>query len=94
MVRFHSGILISHVHIPWPLAPDIQLFKCFEFPTQVKWAEQSYHEVFAKDDIIYLSAESDNVLESLEEGKAYVIGGLVDHNREKVPGDCDLCVLN
>ena len=41
-----------------------------------------------------ISAESDNVLASLEEGQAYVIGGLVDHNREKVPGDCDLCVLD
>lgn len=35
-------------------------------------------------DVIYLTADSPNTLEKLEEGKSYVIGGIVDHNRYKV----------
>lgn len=37
-----------------------------------------------KEDVIYLTGDSENVLESFEEGKAYVLGGLVDHNRHKM----------
>ncbi|KAJ3207729.1 tRNA (guanine(9)-N(1))-methyltransferase [Dinochytrium kinnereticum] len=36
-----------------------------------------------KDDVIYLSADSTNVLMELDETKAYVIGGIVDRNRHK-----------
>ena len=39
---------------------------------------------FTMEKIIYLTAESPNVLTSLDQGKVYVIGGLVDHNHQKV----------
>ncbi len=45
--------------------------------------EQSYRDVFASDAVVYLSSESDEVLGELEPGTAYVVGGLVDHNRHK-----------
>lgn len=51
---------------------------------QVNWSEKLYNEVFDKEKIVYLSAESKNILTTLEEGKVYVIGGLVDHNSKKV----------
>jgi len=35
------------------------------------------------DSIVYLTADSPNVLHSLEADKVYVIGGIVDHNRHK-----------
>ncbi|KAI8968664.1 guanine-1-methyltransferase-domain-containing protein [Pilobolus umbonatus] len=48
-----------------------------------KILESSYLDVFDKDTLVYLSADSDHVLESLEEDKVYIIGGIVDKNRHK-----------
>lgn len=38
----------------------------------------------SKEDVIYLTADSKNVLSTLDEGKTYIIGGIVDHNQYKV----------
>lgn len=38
----------------------------------------------SRDCVVYLTADSTEVLEELKEGETYVIGGLCDHNRYKV----------
>ncbi|KAK3090228.1 hypothetical protein FSP39_010215 [Pinctada imbricata] len=49
----------------------------------VNFAEKNYFEIFKKEDIVYLSSDSPNVLNDLDPEKAYIIGGLVDHNHHK-----------
>ncbi|XP_058063377.1 tRNA methyltransferase 10 homolog A [Anopheles bellator] len=43
-------------------------------------------DIFPREKLIYLTSESDNVLERIEADHVYVIGGLVDHNQYK--GHC------
>jgi tRNA (guanine9-N1)-methyltransferase len=38
--------------------------------------------------VVYLTADSSDVLEELKEGETYIIGGICDHNRYKVRGLC------
>ncbi|KAI9313564.1 guanine-1-methyltransferase-domain-containing protein [Dichotomocladium elegans] len=57
-------------------------------PSYVNWkgvdfVEESYDSKFEKDRLVYLSADSDNSIEELDENKVYIIGGIVDKNRYK-----------
>lgn len=49
----------------------------------VNFCEEVYHKIFDKPDIIYLTSDSPNIIESFDDTKVYIIGALVDHNRLK-----------
>jgi len=50
---------------------------------KVKIEPKSYMELFEKDSLVYLTADSTNVCDDLDPTKVYIIGGIVDHNRLK-----------
>ncbi|MCL4123179.1 UNVERIFIED_CONTAM: hypothetical protein GTU68_054907 [Idotea baltica] len=49
----------------------------------VKFHKESFSDVFDKEDIVYLTSESENVIDTLDDKKVYIIGGLLDHNTLK-----------
>ncbi|XP_019620000.1 PREDICTED: tRNA methyltransferase 10 homolog A-like isoform X1 [Branchiostoma belcheri] len=50
---------------------------------KVGMQKELYTEVFERERIVYLTSDSPNTLSTLEAGKVYIIGGLVDHNSHK-----------
>nr|CAG4640352.1 EOG090X0D3U [Daphnia pulex] len=42
-----------------------------------------FTDLFSKEKIVYLTAESDHLIDKIEDDHVYIIGGLVDHNSHK-----------
>lgn len=49
----------------------------------IKFHEESYDEIFDPKSLVYLSSDSETVLQQLDPNTVYIIGGLVDHNAHK-----------
>lgn len=45
---------------------------------------EEYLKLFPKEKLVYLSSESDNIIQKFENDFVYIIGALVDHNLHKV----------
>lgn len=43
----------------------------------------SYTEIMPKENLVYLTADSENEITDFDHSKAYIIGGIVDWNRYK-----------
>ncbi|POM69072.1 RNA (guanine-9-)-methyltransferase domain containing hypothetical protein [Phytophthora palmivora] len=46
-------------------------------------SSKSYMDLFKKDSLVYLTADSPNTISKLSRDKVYIIGGIVDRNRLK-----------
>ncbi|CAK88351.1 unnamed protein product (macronuclear) [Paramecium tetraurelia] len=46
--------------------------------------EKPYIDLFNKEDLVYLTGDTDNVMDEFNQEEVYIIGGLVDHNRLKL----------
>ncbi|XP_061333706.1 tRNA methyltransferase 10 homolog A isoform X2 [Pezoporus flaviventris] len=57
--------------------------KAFHPVQDIQIRAEHYTELIKKEDLVYLTSDSPDVLSELDEKKAYVIGGLVDHNHHK-----------
>jgi len=49
----------------------------------INFYDEEFSKVLPKDSLVYLSADSDNIIHTLDNNKNYIIGGLVDHNNHK-----------
>uniref|UniRef100_H3A667 tRNA methyltransferase 10 homolog A n=1 Tax=Latimeria chalumnae TaxID=7897 RepID=H3A667_LATCH len=70
-ITLHGGILKQYAKEGLLLSKDIQV------------KSEHYCELMKKEDLVYLTSDSPNTLSDLDETKAYIIGGLVDHNHHK-----------
>ena len=61
----------------------LEEIKCNYGSWDVHIKTEPYSDVFSQEDVVYLTSDSPNVLSEVDESKAYIIGGLVDHNHHK-----------
>lgn len=62
---------------------NLDALEGFENWQGVKCEAQSYIDLFPKERLVYLTADSETSVETLDENDIYIIGGLVDKNRMK-----------
>lgn len=67
------------LYCPAPLTLIIAWFCLFA----VHWIAKSYIDLFKKESLVYLTADSPNTITKLSRDKVYIIGGIVDRNRLK-----------
>ena len=76
----HKNWDVSFIDISINIITNCNKFHLYK----VFFHEEHFTSVFDKDQIVYLTSESDNIVENIDQNKVYIIGGLVDHNSQKV----------
>eukprot|EP01022_Parablepharisma_sp_SALTPOND_P017482 TRINITY_DN2802_c0_g1_i1.p1 TRINITY_DN2802_c0_g1~~TRINITY_DN2802_c0_g1_i1.p1 ORF type:complete len:307 (+),score=57.51 TRINITY_DN2802_c0_g1_i1:84-1004(+) len=51
---------------------------------RINFSEEDYIGLYPKEDLVYLTADATDVLHTIDSGKVYIIGGIVDRNRYKM----------
>lgn len=72
--RFHT--VFKDQHKNWK---NVKVFDC-DF---IDEASGDIIDSLSKSDLVYLSADSENTIDVIDENKTYIIGGIVDKNRYK-----------
>lgn len=80
--KFDSCLFLQPFSFFTPIPP----FTLLSSPIQITYHTEHWKDAFKPEEVVYLTAESENVLTSLDHDKVYIIGGLVDHNR--LPVSC------
>lgn len=72
----------------------IEVQCCQSWAMDIKYKEEKaamehsqyldFPQELPKDRLVYLTADSENVLEELDPTQIYIIGGIVDHNKHKL----------
>lgn len=66
--EIHTGLLKNSGYKNWSITEHL---------------DKRHTSVFPKSELVYLSSDSETILEELSPQNVYVIGGLVDHNHHK-----------
>lgn len=83
-VPHHTYLAISDCLYDCTVCLTVCVCACCCSVQDISFKTEHYSKVVAKEELVYLTSDSPNVLEELDQKKAYVIGGLVDHNHHKV----------
>ncbi|KAI9209012.1 guanine-1-methyltransferase-domain-containing protein [Polychytrium aggregatum] len=66
-----------------PIREAMDKFQAQWTSWKMSFEERPFDAIVPKESLVYLTADSPNVIETLEANKYYVIGGIVDKNRHK-----------
>ncbi|KAH9179746.1 guanine-1-methyltransferase-domain-containing protein [Lactarius sanguifluus] len=74
---------LESYHKLWTRNPTEAVPKDGEVECEDSKSDEQPEQPVSRDQVVYLTADSSEVLEELKEGETYIIGGICDHNRYK-----------